>query len=106
MAVICSFALALAASGDPAVVLEWIDLVIAIALALAPAIVAVLKLTAWGRANAQALEEVVDAVGQARKAQEPAVRILDIMGAKELGAVDAEVVAAWKRAVAKRDPKR
>jgi len=82
------------------------DLVAAIFGAVPPLvllIVTILKLYPWGKRNEKALDEVVEAVGRARKLEQPARKILEIMKARERTA-EPEVVAAWKRAVQRRDP--
>jgi hypothetical protein len=81
-----------------------VAIVTAIIVAL-PLIVWLLKQTAWGKANAAALDELVDAVGKARR-ESPiyAEPILKTMKDKEKTAPP-DVVRMWKAAVLRRDPK-
>ena len=90
---------------DPALVLSWAELLIGLVVALAPLIIAFIKLTGWGKANREALDQVVDAVGSARRSQLPAESILGKMKRKENDAPP-RVVQAWKKAVRRRDPKK
>lgn len=67
-------------------------------------VTSILKLTRWGRNNKEALENVVDAVGQVRQQEGDVIDIIKIMAAKET-TVDPAVVKTWKAAVDKVDPK-
>jgi len=89
---------------DPALVLSWVELVISIAVIAAPIVLALIKLTAWGRANKEALDAVVDSVGKARRMGRPAQAILKTMETKEKTATP-NAVRAWKRIVRRVDPK-
>ena len=71
---------------------------------LIPAVVAIIKTTAWGKAHREALDAVVDAVGQAKAAGLPATEIMKIMTGKEATAA-LDVINAWKDARDRVDPK-
>lgn len=107
---------ALAGQGDAGVVaaaqpFDWAAFALGLLPILIPAVIAILKITSWGRENAVALDEteqalghVVGAVGAARRRDQPAASVLKIMDAKE-DLTPREVVSRWKAAVKMWDPK-
>jgi hypothetical protein len=90
---------------------DWAAFLLGALPILIPAVIAIMKLTVWGRQNAAALDEteqalghVVGAVGAARRGGQPAAAVLQIMSGKEKF-TPREVISRWKEAVKMFDPK-
>lgn len=89
---------------NPEQILTWINVGIGVVVLLAPFIGAIIGLTQWGKSHKGALDEVVEVVGQMKKANSPISNLLQLMSAKEKSA-SPSVVKAWKKARDRRDPK-
>ena len=74
-------------------------------LGLAVSVIEVVRKTAWGQANAGALDVLAEVLGQLKKLSPQIEKeILDRLSARERTA-DPAVVDAWKAARERRDPK-
>lgn len=87
-------------------ILTWVNVAIGVIILVAPLIAAIVGLTSWGKNHKDALDTVVDVVGQMKRAQLPATELPRLMKLKATDPTTRRgVVNTWKKARARRDPK-